>query len=285
MGTDRVAETIAAFAAQLAAADLAYGHGAADALAEAELLVHGYLDAQPWDASAAAALQRLLRRRIEARIPAAHLTGRAWFAGRWFLVSPGVMIPRSPLQELIGDGLQPWLRRPPATILDLCCGSGALGLAAALQFPDASVALADIDPAAVACARRNIERFGLARRAQAHRGSLFDALPPARYDLILVNPPYVAAAELETLPPEYGHEPRLGLAAGADGLDCWRAVLGQAGNWLADDGLLVGEVGNSAPALQRAFPQLPFIWPELECAERLADGAFGVFALDAAAVA
>lgn len=283
MATASAAQLIKAFAERLAVADLAFGHGAADAEAEAALLVLGYLDAHP-SGAAPDALESLLRRRIEARIPTAYLTGRAWFAGRWFEVSPGVMIPRSPLQEMIGDGLSPWLKRRPAAILDLCCGSGALGIAAALRFPDARVALTDIDPVAVACTRRNIARFGLAGRVEAHTGSLFDALPRRRYDLILANPPYVGTAELEGLPPEHRHEPRLGLVAGADGLDCWRSVLAEVGNWLAADGLLAGEVGNAAPALRDAYPNLAFIWPELECAERLADGTFGVFALDAEAM-
>lgn len=284
MATASAAHLIEAFAERLAAADLAFGHGAADAPAEAALLVLGYLDAHPANAAAPAALESLLRRRIEERAPAAHLTGRAWFAGRWFEVSPDVMIPRSPLQELIGHAMRPWLKRPPTAILDLCCGSGALGIAAALRFPAAHVALADIDPAAVACARRNIARFGLAERMQTHMGSLFDALPRRRYDLILANPPYVPEAEVAGLPPEHRHEPRLGLAAGADGLDCWRSVLAAVGHWLAEDGLLAGEVGNAAPALRDAYPRWGFIWPELEHAERLADGTFGVFVLDAAAV-
>ena len=282
MVTASAAQLIEAFAERLAAAgNLAFGHGAADAKAEAALLVLGYLDAHPTAAEAPDALESLLRRRIEARIPAAYLTGRAWFGGRWFEVVPGVMIPRSPLQEMIGDGLSPWLKRPPTSILDLCCGSGALGIAAALRFPGAHVALTDIDPTAVACARRNIDRFGLAGRVEAHAGSLFDALPRHRYDLILANPPYVGTAELEGLPLEHRHEPRLGLAAGADGLDCWRSVLAGVGNWLADDGLLAGEIGNAASALRDAYPCLAFIWPELENAERLADGTFGVFVLDA----
>ena len=284
MATASAAQLIEAFAERLAAADLAFGHGAADAEAEAALLVLGYLNAHPLDAAAPDALESLLQRRIEARIPTAYLTGRAWFAGRWFEVSPSVMIPRSPLQEMIGDGLSPWLKRPPASVLDLCCGSGALGIAAALRFPEAHVVLTDIDPAAVACAGRNIARFGLVGRVEAHMGSLFDALPRRRYDLILANPPYVGKAELERLPAEHRHEPRLGLAAGADGLDCWRSVLAEVDDWLAHDGLLAGEVGTAAPALRSAYPSLAFIWPELECAERLADGTFGVFALDAEAM-
>ena len=269
------------FARRLETAAVHFGHGAEDARSEAELLVLGYLEGHEWDAGAPAALQALLQRRIEARIPAAHLTGFAWFAERWFRCPPGVMIPRSPLQEAILGGLRPWCRRPPTSVLDLCCGCGALGIAAALQFPDARTTLVDIDPAAVACSRRNIERFGLAGRVQARLGSLFDGLPAERFDLIIANPPYVPKAELERLQPEYRSEPRLGLQGGEDGLDCWRAILGGLGQWLRPCGLLAGEAGNVASALQREFPALPFIWLELERAHRLADGSFGVFVLDA----
>ena len=279
--TEPASALIDGFARRLETADVAFAHGAADARGEARLLVLGYLEGHAWDAAAPPALRALLRRRIEARIPAAHLTGFAWFAERWFQVSPGVMIPRSPLQEAILNGFHPWCRRPPTRILDLCCGCGALGIAAALRFPDARATLVDVDPAAIACSRRNIERFGLAGRVQARLGSLFDGLPAERFDLILANPPYVPKAELEGLPPEFLSEPRLGLAAGDDGLDCWRAILAGLGGRLRPGGLLAGEAGNVASALQREFPALSFIWLELERAQRLADGSFGVFVLDA----
>ena len=282
MATDPAQRLIDAFAERLTGERLAFGHGAADARGEAELLVLGHLDAHPWHPGTPAILEGLLRRRIETRIPTPYLTGRAWFAGRWFEVAPGVMIPRSPLQELIDNAMRPWLRHPPATILDLGCGSGALGIAAALRFPAARVALTDIAPAALACAGRNVARFGLAGRVTTHLGGFFAAAPRRRHDLILANPPYVPHAELDTLPPEHRHEPRSGLAAGVDGLDCWRMILAEVDDRLEAGGLLAGEVGNAAPALRDAFPRTPFIWPELECAERLADGAFGVFLLDAA---
>lgn len=279
--TEPVAALIEDFARRLDAADVAFGHGAADARAEAELLVRGYLQGHAWNADAPAALRALLRRRIEARIPAAHLTGFAWFAGRWFEAPPGVMIPRSPLQEAIVQGMRPWCRQSPRQVLDLCCGGGALGIAAALRLPQARVTLVDIDPLAVACARRNIDRFGLAVRVRARVGSLFDGLVPQRFDLILANPPYVPVAELDALPPEYRCEPRQGLAAGSDGLDCWRGILAQLDRWLQPRGLLAGEAGNAAGVLQRAYPALPFVWLELKRAQRLADGGFGVFVLDA----
>ncbi len=273
-------DLVRAFADDLDDADVAYGHGAADARTEAEHLVLGYRDAHGWSPGAPDALRALLERRIEERVPVAHLTGRVWFAGRWFVVRPGVMIPRSPLQELMLAGFRPWLRRRPERILDLCCGGGALGIAAALQFPEATLTLADVDAAAVACARTNVSRFGLEARAEVRKSDLFDALDRERYDLVIANPPYVPAGEIAQLPPEYCSEPVEGLAAGPDGLECWRAVFGALGAWLEPRGLLAGEAGNTAPALAGAFPELPFIWPELVNAPRLVHGDFGVFLLD-----
>ena len=278
--TDTAASLIRAFATRLEGADIAFGHGAVDARTEAELMVSGYLDAHGWHDGAPTALRALLERRVRERIPTAHLTGRAWFAGRWFEVEPGLMIPRSPLQELILQDCRPWLRRSPERVLDLCCGCGALGIAAALQFPGADVTISDVDPRAVDCARRNIARFGLSGRMEARASMLFDALAPVTYDLVLANPPYVPAGEVSKLPPEYGREPRRGLASGVDGLDCWRRILAGVGAWLATDGLLLGEIGHRAEALARAFPATPFVWPELRDAPRLAGGDFGVFALD-----
>lgn len=273
-------DLVRAFADDLEDAEVAFGHGAADARTEAEHLVLGYRDAHGWSPAAPDALRVLLERRIEERVPVARLTGRAWFAERWFVVRPGVMIPRSPLQELILAGFRPWLRGKPDRILDLCCGCGALGIAAALEFPEASLTLVDVDAAAVACARANVARFGLENRAEVRPSDLFEALDGPRYDLVIANPPYVPVDEIAQLPAEYGSEPVGGLAGGADGLDRWRGILGALGAWLEPRGLLAGEAGNTAPALAGAFPELPFIWPELVNAPRLANGDFGVFLLD-----
>ena len=275
---------IEACADRLARQPIAFGHGAADPRSEAELLVLGFLERHPLDESTRGALDDLLERRIAERAPAAYLTGEAWFAGRWFDVRPGVMIPRSPMQELIRRGFRPWLRRAPETVLDICCGAGGLGIATALRFPEARVTLSDIDQAAVANARANIRRFVLADRVEARRSDLFDGLGRRQFDLVLANPPYVPQSEFLTLPPEYAHEPRRGLEAGADGLDCWRRLMADVGPWLRRDGLLVGEAGNTAKALETAFSNLPFVWPEMTRAERLSDGGFGVFVLDAGAL-
>ena len=275
---------IEACAVPLAREPLAFGHGSVNPRSEAELLVMGFLENHPLDENTRGALRDLLQRRIAERIPSAYLTGEAWFADHWFAVQPGVMIPRSPMQELIRCDFRPWLRRKPETVLDICCGTGCLGIATALRFADARITLADVDEAAVANARTNIERFALADRVEARRSDLFDGLDRQEFDLVLANPPYVPQPEFLALPPEYAHEPRRGLEAGADGLDCWRRLMAEIGPWLGADGLLVGEAGNTAIALGAAFRDLPFVWPEIARAERLSDGGFGVFVLDAAAL-
>lgn len=275
---------IEACADRLAGESVAFGHGGVDPRGEAELLVMGFLENHPLDESTRGALDALLQRRIVQRVPSAYLTGEAWFADRWFAVEPGVMIPRSPMQELIQCDFRPWLRRAPETVLDLCCGTGCLGLATALQFPNARVTLADVDEAAVGNALTNIERFALGNRVQARQSDLFDGLDAQVFDLVLANPPYVPRPELLALPPEYAHEPRRGLEAGPDGLDCWRRLMAAVGPWLRSDGLLVGEAGNTSAALDAAFPELPLLWPEITRAERLSNGGFGVFVLDAAAL-
>ncbi|MDE0044755.1 MAG: 50S ribosomal protein L3 N(5)-glutamine methyltransferase [bacterium] len=268
----------------LACESLAFGHGGANPRSEAELLVLGFLENHPLEENTRELLDDLLQDRIVRRVPSAYLTGEAWFADRWFAVRPGVMIPRSPIQELIRCDFRPWLRRTPETVLDMCCGTGCLGIATALRFPEARVTLADIDEAALANARTNIERFHLGGRVEARLSDLFDGLDHEEFDLVLANPPYVPESEFLALPPEYAHEPRHGLEAGTDGLDCWRRLLAGIGSWLRMDGLLVGESGNASSALETAFPDLPFLWPELTRAERLSDGGFGVFVLDGAAL-
>lgn len=279
---EAVETLIQACADRLAATPLVFGHGCANPRSEAELLVMGFLRNHPLEERAT--LDDLLERRISARVPAAYLTGEAWFADRWFAVRPGVMIPRSPMQDLIRTGFRPWLRRAPETVLDLCCGTGCLGIATALRFPEARVTLADIDAAAVANAHMNIERFALADRVEVRQSDLFERLDRRAFDLVLANPPYVPQDEFLALPPEYGHEPRHGLEAGADGLDCWCRLMAEVGAWLCPDGLLVGEAGNTSANLEAVFPGLSFVWPEIERAERLSDGGFGVFVLDAAAL-
>ncbi|HGG61045.1 MAG TPA: 50S ribosomal protein L3 N(5)-glutamine methyltransferase [Gammaproteobacteria bacterium] len=261
-------------ASRFTATGLWFGHGTDNARDEAAwLALHALslpldLDADWSDHGLDRAERRrvveLLERRIQTRQPAAYLTGEAWFCGLPFLVDESVLVPRSPIAELIQERFEPWLATPPARILDLGAGSGCIGIACAMAFPQARVDLSDVSEAALTVARKNIERHQLTERVHAIQSDVFDAIPPTRYDLIVTNPPYVDAADLAAMPDEYRAEPELGLAAGADGLAIAHRILADAARYLADDGVLIMEVGNSETALQQAYPQLPFIWLEFE---------------------
>ncbi len=168
-------------------------------------------------------LQRLIKRRIDERVPTLYLLGEAWFCGLSFIVDDRVLIPRSPIAELIEERFAPWLADEPARILDLCTGSGCIGIACAEVFPDAEVALADLSYDALEVANQNIERHGMEDRVYTVQGDGFDGLPGQRFDLIVSNPPYVDAEDFADMPDEYQHEPELALACGSDGLN-WSAA-------------------------------------------------------------
>jgi ribosomal protein L3 glutamine methyltransferase len=263
-------------------AGLHFGHGTDNAVDEANVLVLHALHLPPGvpgdllRANLTRAERRdvleLLQRRVEERVPAPYLTREAWFAGLSFYVDERVLVPRSLLGELIERGLSPWLEGVEVDrILDLGTGSGCIAVACALAFPESEVDAVDVSPEALEVARVNIGRHGVEDRVSPILSDLYDDLPPARYSLIVSNPPYADTEELSAMPVEYRREPRLGLAGGADGLDLVRRILAGAGSFLAEDGVLVVEVGASRHALERAYPEAPFLWLELERGE---DGVF-----------
>ncbi len=263
-------------------AGLHFGHGTDNALDEAVTLVLHALHLQPDlpPVYLGARLTReervrvveLLRRRLEERIPAAYLTGEAWFAGVPFYVNEHVLVPRSPIGELIERGFEPWVGDSPVnSILDLGAGSGCIGIASALRFPNARVDLVDISDQALTLARRNLERHGLEERVRLIQSDLFSELAGVGYDIILSNPPYVSRRELAGLPREYRWEPVLGLEAGDDGLRIVKRILREASGYLASGGIVIIEVGSSAEALMEHYPEVPFLWLDFE---RGGDGVF-----------
>ena len=283
---ETVGAAIERCARALTRARVHFGHGTDNARDEAAELVFfaaGIAHAQgraaygrPLDPRRRETIDELLKQRITGRMPLAYLTHRAFFAGLELYVDARVLVPRSPIAELIQKRFAPWAKvRGTRRILDIGTGSSAIALACAKAFPRARVDAVDISAAALAVCRRNVRRLGLSRRVRVLRSDYFAAVARCRYDIIVTNPPYVGRAEMRALPREYGHEPRLGLASGSDGLDAVRAILPAARRHLVDDGILVVEVGNTEGALLRAFPRLPFIWPEIDM------GGGGVFVLRA----
>ncbi|MCB1615480.1 MAG: 50S ribosomal protein L3 N(5)-glutamine methyltransferase [Pseudomonadales bacterium] len=220
-------------------------------------------------------LNRCLHYRVEECVPLPYITRTAWFAAMPFYIDERALIPRSPIAELLVKQFQPWLTVYPDNILDLCCGGGCIGIAAAHYFQDSKVDMVDISEDALDVARENIGIYALENRVEVFNSNLFDQLPDKKYQLIISNPPYVDEGDMSSLPAEFEHEPVLALAAGVDGLDIVREILDKADRFLTDDGILVVEVGNSQPALEEAFSHLPFVWLEFE------HGGSGVFLLKA----
>jgi ribosomal protein L3 glutamine methyltransferase len=267
------------------AEQLFFGHGTDNAWDEARQLVLGALHL-PWEMADSYLdcrledderehLQALLHRRIEQRVPTAYLLGQAWFCGLPFIVNDHVLIPRSPIGQLIERRFEPWLAKEPARILDLCAGSGCIGIACAYEFLDAEVLLADLSFEALEVANRNIEQHGLDDRVYTVQGDGFDGLPKQRFDLIVSNPPYVDAEDFADMPAEFQHEPALGLACGDDGLNLVRRILAEAADHLTETGTLVVEVGNSQVHVEALYPEVDFTWLEFT------DGGHGVFLLAA----
>lgn len=264
-------------------AGLFFGHGTDSAVDEAAALVlhalhlphglHGSYFSAVLAPDEREDVANLLDRRITERKPAAYLIQEAWFCGLPFYVDERVLVPRSPIAEMIEKQFSPWLGDPGQVydILDLGTGSGCIAIACAMAFPNAYVEAVDICPDALAVAEINIVKHELGGQVQAVQSDLFERLEGKRYDLIVSNPPYVNCEEWRDLPPEYHAEPRLGLESGATGLDCVRRILREAESHLKPGGLLVVEVGSSAEALEYAYPGVPFCWVDFE---RGGDGVF-----------
>lgn len=263
-------------------AELTFAHGMASALDEAAYLtlhaLHLPIDAPEvyFDARLTQAEKEtvgtLLTRRFEERKPAAYLTNEAWFAGLPFFVDERTLVPRSPLAEYIEKQFYPWTDENQVhKVLDLCTGSGCIGIACAYAFPEAEVHISDISADALDVAQTNIERHNAGNNVCAVQSDLFNNLQGERYDIIVSNPPYVDAEDMAILTDEFRHEPELGLASGEDGLDATRTILREARNHLTDHGILIVEVGNSQYALEAAYPEIPFYWLEFE---RGGDGVF-----------
>ncbi|MCG8413264.1 MAG: 50S ribosomal protein L3 N(5)-glutamine methyltransferase [Pseudomonadales bacterium] len=268
-----LAEYINNTAQLFANADLHFGHGTDNAIDEAVYLVYSGLGinfAEDFRSSRRVlstpelhTLDEFVRRRIESREPVAYIVGEAWFCGLPFFADERALIPRSPIAELIEKQFAPLISSPPALILDMCTGGGCIGIACALQFPQAEVDLVDISEASLALARKNSDRHGTSDRARTLQSNLFSEVD-RQYDLIVANPPYVSRQEMQSLPPEYLHEPRHGLECEDEGLALPLQILQQAEHYLISEGLLIMEVGNSEEALQKRLDKLPMLWLEFE---------------------
>jgi ribosomal protein L3 glutamine methyltransferase len=279
-------QALQAATGKLRRARLHYGHGTDNAADDAAaLLVHALrlrgslteavLD-RPLAATAGKRFDTLVARRISERKPVVYLTQRCWFAGLPMYVDERVLIPRSPIAELVEARFSPWVQSGQvARVLDVGTGSGCIAIACALAFPRAQVDAVDISQDALAVARINRGKFGLSRRLRLLKSDYFAALKGRRYDIIVSNPPYVGMAEFRRLPREYAHEPAGALLAGQDGMDAVRVLLREATHHLTPNGVLVVEVGNTEARVRRALPKVPFVWLSF------ARGGGGVFLLTA----
>lgn len=269
---------------------LFFGHGTDNAVDEALYMVLSALhlpheQADAWlDARLSSSerehLSQLLAQRIETRKPAAYLLNQAWFADLAFYVDERVLVPRSPLAELIEREFAPWVEPDRVRkVLDLCTGSGCVAIACAFAFPEARIDAVDISADALEVAARNVDEYDLADQVRLVRSDLFSSLQPLRYDLIVTNPPYVSREQIESMPEEFHHEPLLGLESGEDGMDIVLRILARAEKHLAAGGVLVGEVGINQQVLEEAVPGLPLTWVDLE------SGGEGVFVVAAETLA
>ncbi|MGZ8226117.1 MAG: 50S ribosomal protein L3 N(5)-glutamine methyltransferase [Methylococcaceae bacterium] len=263
-------------------AGIAFGHGSVTALDEAAAIVlhtiyqpynlaESYLDTTLTPGERQAIID-IVDKRIQTRMPAAYLTHEAIFAGLAFYVDERVLVPRSPIAELIEQRFSPWVDEDQVEqILDLCTGSACIAIACAIAFPHASIDAVDLSPDALAVAEINVDKHQLSESVTLYQSDLFNALPDKRYDVIVSNPPYVSIAEWEQLPAEFLAEPEMGFKGGESGLDIVIRILGDADAYLTEQGILIIEVGSSAETLQDTFPDVPFYWLDFE---RGGDGVF-----------
>jgi len=270
-------------------ADLFFGHGTDNARDEAAWLILHVLGApldgsfDQWgrelDAQQQAAARQLLSSRIDKRWPLAYLTGSAQFCGLDFIVSPDVLVPRSPIAELIRQGFSPWLNiqadeNGRGSALDMCTGGACIATAMAVYMPVLDIDAVDISSAALELAAKNVQRHAVSDRVRLIESDLFTALKDKRYDLIVSNPPYVSAGVFARLPAEYHNEPSGGLVCGEDGLDIVLKILDASPHYLKQQGVLIVEVGESAETLLELLPQVPFLWLEFY------HGGDGIFLLE-----
>ncbi len=264
--------------------ELFFGHGTDNAFDEAKTLVFfalnlswqspEYLFSSRLTHAEKEQVTELFRRRIETRKPAAYLTGQAWFAGLKFIVNEDTLVPRSPIAELISQQYRPWVEPNEVMhILDMCTGSGCIGIASLQACPNATVDLVDLSVDALKVAQQNVDKFELGNVARVIVSDLFTNLQGKKYDLIVSNPPYVDKIEMDALPAEFKQEPSMGLEAGKDGLDLVRIILAEAAEHLTTNGTLIVEVGVSQYFMEQVYSELPLYWFEFE------NGGEGVFAI------
>lgn len=266
-------------------ADLYFGHGTDNAWDEAKVIVMYGLSLPQYLFENIKSCQvtneekqyllELLTKRIEEQVPAAYITNQAMFAGLSFYVDESVLVPRSPIAELIEKKFSPHIKSeiPPKRILDLCTGSGCIAIACAYAFPEAEIDALDLSVEAINVAQINIEGHGLTEQVIPIQSDVFSSVDQHKYDLIVTNPPYVDQEDVDSLPVEYTHEPEMGLGCGHDGLDIVREILAKANDHLTEDGLLICEVGNSQIHVEAVYPEVPFEWLTFE------HGGHGIFLL------
>lgn len=217
----------------------------------------------------------IANKRIKTKKPLAYLLKEAWFCNEKYYVDENVIVPRSPIAELINNRFKPWLKNEPKRILDLCTGSACIAIACSKVFNNSIVDAVDISDKALDVAKKNLELHNVAERVNLIKSDLFKNIGAGiKYDLIVSNPPYVPTDELEEVPKEYTYEPRIALESGKDGLECVRKILFNSGKYMNENGILIVELGYNWPALQNAYPEVPFSWLDFE------HGGEGIFCLE-----